>query len=323
MPYKQNDDRRHKFDKAKYKVTNWSEYNDSLKNRFNITIWFSDEAIESWHPEIKNKKRGAQPTYSDIAIETVLTVRSVFKFPLRGTQGFLESIASIMGLEITIPNYSTLSRRAKNLEVIKYVIKSNEPINMIVDSTGLKICGSGEWQETKHGLQKRKSWRKLHLAIDEKTGNIVASELTTHKKDDPSQMPVIVGQVDNDIESISADGAYDRKEVYDVLDTHESGPIKSIIPPRKDARLSDNALISPTQRDRHIVAIEEKGRMKWQKDTGYNKRSLVETAMFRYKVLIGGFLRSSKFKNQITEAKIGIAILNKMTDLGMPKTVRA
>ena len=201
--------------------------------------------------------------------------------------------------------------------------KPDEPIHILVDSTGLKVCGLGEWQETKHGLQKRKTWRKLHLAIDEKTGDIVASELTTNKEDDPSQIPALLDQIEEDIESIAADGAYDKQDVYDVLETHQQGPIRVIIPPRKDAVLSENACTSPTSRDKHIISMKEDGRLKWQKETGYNRRSLAETAMFRYKVIIGGQLRSRNFENQKTEARIGVAILNKMTNLGMPVSVRA
>jgi len=323
MPYKHNQDRRHKFDKARYKVKNWPEYDQALKNRGSLTIWFTQEAIKAWQPEDLQKKRGGQPVYSDVAIETGLTLRSLYKLGLRQTEGFLESISSLMGLELSIPDHTTLSRRSKELDITKFKRESGEPIHILVDSTGLKISGSGEWQETKHGLQKRKHWRKLHLAIDEKTGNILASELTTNKSDDPSQVPVLLNQIDEEIESMMADGAYDTQEVYNVLSTHKSGPIQGIMPPRKDAVLSDNAVASPTARDQNILFIKENGRLKWQKETGYNRRSLVETAMFRYKIIIGGQLRSRSFENQKTEAIIGVAILDKMTNLGMPVSVRA
>ncbi len=323
MPYKHNHNRRHKFDKARYKVRNWPEYDRALRNRGGLTVWFSEEAVTAWRPDNIDKKRGGQPVYSDIAIETGLTLRSVYKLGLRQTEGFLESIFDFMGLNLSIPDHTTLSRRSGRLNIAGFKRNSSEPVHIIVDSTGLKICGSGEWQETKHGLQKRKNWRKLHLAIDEKTGDILASELTTNKKDDPSQLPGILDQIEEDIESVTADGAYDRNEVYDALESRSSGPVAAIIPPRKDAVLSENASDSPTPRDMHIMSIEENGRLKWQKRTGYNRRSLAETAMFRYKTIVGACLKSRNFESQKTEAKIGVAAINKMTGLGMPVSVRA
>ncbi len=323
MPYKHNRNRRHKFDKARYKVRNWPEYDRALRSRGSLTVWFAEEAVAAWLPDSIDKKRGGQQFYSDIAIETGLTLRSVYKLGLRQTEGFLESIFDFMGLKLPIPDHTTLSRRSGKLKAVRLKRKPGESVHIILDSTGLKIRGSGEWQETKHGLQKRKSWRKLHLAIDEKTGDILASELTTDRNDDPSQVPVMLDQIEGDIQSATADGAYDRKEVYDALESLSSGPAAAVIPPRKDAVLSENASDSPTPRDLHIMSIEENGRLKWQKETGYNRRSLVETAMFRYKTIVGACLRSRNFDSQKTEEKIGVAVINKMTGLGMPVSVRA
>lgn len=322
MPYKHNNDRRHKFDKPHYTARNWSEYNEALKNRGNLTMWFYEEAIEAWHPDIKEKKRGGQPVYSDLAILTGLTIRAVFNLPLRAAEGFLKSLCKLMNLDIPVPDYTTLSRRSGSLDIPKFQRKANEPLNIIVDSTGIKVSGTGEWHETKHGLQKRKTWRKLHLAIDEKTGDIVASELTTNKEDDPSQVPVMLDQIDDDVNSMKGDGSYDTKETYDVLANRKSSPIQGIFPPRKDAVLSENVLTEPTVRDQNILFIKEKGRLAWQKETGYNLRSLVETTMFRYKRIIGGQFRSRNFESQKTEAKIGVLILNKMTNIGMPRSVK-
>ena len=233
-----------------------------MKNRGSLTIWLTDDAIKAWQTKNLQKKRGGQPVYSDIAIETGLTFRSLYKLGLRQTEGFLESISSLMGLELSIPDKTALSRRSRELNITKFKREPGEPIHLLIDSTGLKISGSGEWQETKHGLQKRKSWRKLQLAIDEATGNILASELTSNKEDDPSQVPALLDQIDEVIESMMADGTYDKQDVYDALETHKSGPILGVMPPRKDAVISDNALISPTTRDQNIISIKEKGRLK-------------------------------------------------------------
>ena len=260
MPHKHNQDRRHKFDKARYQVKNWPEYDQALKNRGSLTIWITPEAIKGWRPEQVEKKRGGQPVFSDVAIETGLTFRSHYKLGLRQTEGFLESIISLMGLNLSIPDHSTLSRRSKKLNITKIKREIKKPIQILIDSTGLKIGGSGEWQETKHGLQKRKSWRKLHLAMDEATGDILSSELTSNKQGDPSQVSFLHDQIDESIESLIADGAYDTQEIYDRLSHHHSGPIKGLMPSRKDAVLSERA--SPTPRDRNILMIKEKGRLK-------------------------------------------------------------
>jgi len=316
MPYKFTNDRRHKFDKAKYRLRNWPEYEQGLKNRGSLTVWFSDEAIEKWKPNNKDRKRGGQPKYSDLAIEAGLTLKIVYSLALRQTEGFLESIVRLLKLDLEIPDHSTLSRRSQSLKISSPKRKFNEPVVVIVDSTGLKLIGAGEWQQLKWGLTKRRSWRKLHLAIDEKTGEILSSSLTTNEVGDITELPNLIDQIDDDIDSVVADGAYDSDD--GVLDSS----IITIIPPRKDAVPSRHFESSPTIRDEHLIQIESMGRMFWQKESGYNKRCLVETAMFRYKKIIGPSLYAKNFKSQKTEANIACKILNKMNNLGMPDSYR-
>lgn len=318
MPYKHHEAHRDKFDKAKYRVTNWADYDQSLKKRGSLTLWFTDEAIEAWKPKPKMKSSGGQQHYSDLAIETALTLRSVYHLAFRQTEGFLESIISLLGLNLSIPDHTTLSRRSQTLSLPKLKRTPGQPVCLLVDSTGVKISGTGEWQEMKHG-KKRRSWNKLHLAIDEKTGDILASKLTKHTEDDAAQVPDLLVQIDEDIESMKADGAYDKHWLYDEL---ERQTIKGIFPPIKDAALSSRAKTDPTQRDQHILMIEKLGKMGWQKETNFGQRSLVENAMFRYKTIIGSSIRAREDSARKTEVQIGISILNRITQEGMPVSIR-
>ncbi len=302
---------------SRYKVTN-KNYDASLVNRGSITIWISEDAISKWHPQIEDKKQGGQTLYSDLAIQTCLTMRLIYSLPLRQTEGFMNSIFSIMKIDINSPDHSTLSRRTEDLETIRRSLKKEGAINVLIDSTGLKICGSGEWEEEKHGKGRRKIWRKLHLGVDEETLQIVASTLTDHLTSDPSQVAPLLEQVESKVDTVKADGAYDQDPLYQHL--NKKG-IKGIFPPRKDAILSKNSAHDPTQRDLNILRIQKDGREVWEYASGYSKRNLVENAMFRYKNNIGK-LHSKTFKRQQVETTLGVHLLNQMTKLGMPESVR-
>ena len=186
MPYKLKNNRRHKFDKSKYKIRNWREYEQGLVNRGSLTVWFSEDAMAAWKPIIEEKKRGAQSQYSDMAIQTVLTLRKVYKLGLRQVEGFVKSIINLLELELDTPYHSTLSRRSATIKLSLPKRKKGEPVSVIIDSTGLKMSGTGEWCVEKHSTSKRRSWRKLHIAIDESTGEILSSELTTNDVGDPT-----------------------------------------------------------------------------------------------------------------------------------------
>ena len=326
MPYKLKDPYRHKFPKAKYRVSNWSEYNESLKNRGSLTIWISEDVITTWHPEIINRQRGGQLKYSDIAIETGLTIRKVYNLKLRQTEGFLKSIIELLKVDIDIPDYTTFCKRAKSLEINISNRKKGEPLHIIVDSTGVSIINQSEWYETKYSNRKRKmrTYRLLHIAIDEITGEIISSELTTNRESDHAQVPVLLGNIEEDIASFTADGTYDKPDVYNYLEEEYklNNPDTVIIPPRKDLHFSKDIETNPTIRDQNLLYIKDHGRMNWQKHFGYNYRSKVENAIFRYKTILGDKLKSKLFENQEVEAKIGCKILNKMTEIGMPISYR-
>jgi hypothetical protein len=191
------------------------------------------------------------------------------------------------------------------------------PVHLLIDNTGLKVNGAGEWLQEKHGAKGRRTWRKLHLAVDAVTGMIVASTLTEKDIGDPSQVAPLLDQVEGEIASITADGA----PIYEAV-VARAGYIPVIIPPHVTAVPSPTAEQNPSQRDRHIALIATKGRLCWQKETGYSRRSLVETTMGRHKGIIGPRLRAQSLDGQDAEAAIGIAILNRMLHAGRPDAIR-
>ncbi len=323
MPHKFNTDRRGKIPKQKHRVTNWAEYNESLRQRGDLTVWISEDALGFWSAP-RRTTRGGQRRYSDLAIELCLTLGVVFRQPLRQTQGLMRSIAKLLGVEIAVPDFSTLSRRSNRLRLtVKPTTKSNKPVHLAVDSTGLKVFGEGEWLEEKHKTKhKRRSWRKLHLGLDLVRGEIVCSELTTDDIGDPTALPELLDQIDGPVDLFLADGAYDGGPTCDVLAERFGSMIKVTIPPPKNAALSPNAAQYPTVRDHHIAEISTHGRMVWQRTSGYNQRSRIETLMGRWKAVIGPKLKARTFENQKTEAKIGVQILNRMTGLGRPSFER-
>ena len=323
MPHKFNADRRAKIPKQKHRVTNWAEYNESLRCRGDLTVWISDDALALWAAP-RRTTRGGQPLYSDLAIELCLTLGMVFKQPLRQTQGLMRSIARLLEVEFVVPDFSTLSRRGSGL-ILQARSRPNTQaaIHLAVDSTGLKIFGEGEWLEEKHKTKrKRRSWRKLHLGLDLISGEIVCSDLTKDDVGDPTALPDILDQVDSSVDLFLADGAYDGEPTSDVLAFRFASMIEVTIPPPKNAVLSPNAALHPTVCDRHIAEIAARGRMAWQKATGYNQRSRGETLMGRWKAVIGPKLKARSFEHQKTAATIGVRILTRMTELGRPSFER-
>jgi hypothetical protein len=323
MPFKANASRRHHIPKQKRKVTNWAEYDASLRQRGSLTIWFTDEAITAWQATARTT-RGGQPWYSPLAILTALTLRAVFRLALRQTEGLIGSVISLLGLTLAVPDHSTLSRRAGTLEVPQARSStsiSSEPLHLLVDSTGLKLCGAGEWLVEKHGTKARRSWRKLHIGMDANTGEIVAAALTTNDVDDASQVGPLLDQLEGPVASFTGDGAYDQDSLYrTVIDRDPDALV--IVPPRATAVLSETAETAPTQRDRHLQYIADKGRLGWQKASGYSTRSRVEAAIGRYKQVIGDGLRFHKDERRTTEVGVAVYVLNRMLKLGRPNSAR-
>ena len=288
MPHKFNADRRDKIPKQKHRLTNWSEYNEGLRRRGDLTVWIGENALGLWSAP-RRTTRGGQPHYSDLAIELCLTLGMVFHQPLRQTQGLMRSIAKLFGIVIEVPDFSTLSRRGNGLALqTKPKADSQAGIHLVVDSTGLKIFGEGEWLEQKHKTKrKRRSWRKLHLGLDLVSGEIVCSDLTTDDVGDPTALPDLLDQVDGPVDLFLADGAYDGEPTSNVLAARFGLMIEVTIPPPKNAILSPYAAKDPTARDCHVAEIAARGRMAWQNATGYNQRSRGETLMGDGRLLSG------------------------------------
>jgi hypothetical protein len=321
LPFKLNQDRRHHIPKQKHKVANWAEYDAALRQRGSLTVWFTEAAVAAWEAEPRTTP-GGQPHYSDLAITTALTLKAVFRLALRQTEGLIGSIIGLLGLDLSVPDHTTLSRRAETLEVPRPRSGRNaEPVHLLVDSTGLKLCGPGEWLVEKHGTKARRSWRKLHIGRDADTGQIVAATLTTHDVDDGSQVGPLLDQVDGPIASFTGDGAYDQDGVYaSVAESHPAAAV--IVPPRSTAVPSATAETAPTQRDRHLQLIAERGRRGWQRASGYTNRARAEATIGRYKRVIGDGLRSHTDERRATEMDVAVQVLNRMLELGRPTYVR-
>ena len=233
MPYKFNEPCRHKIPTAKYRVRNWPDYDAALVRRGALTVWFTDQALAEWRAPATGR-RGGQPIYSALAIETALTIRLVFHQPLRQTEGLLRSIADVLGVDIAIPDHTTLSRRGVGLTVLPRDIHRAEPLHLVVDSTGLKIYGEGEWLDAKRGSRSRRRWRKLHIGINAETHDVLVAELTPDDVGDVTAVPDLLEQIDIPVVSLTADGAYDAEAVYDAV-TERAPGAAIIIPPRATA----------------------------------------------------------------------------------------
>jgi hypothetical protein len=305
--------------KAHYKVKNWSEYNHSLKQRGEITFWFSESAIKEWIYKGPHKQ-GAPKRYSDLAIETILTIRSLFSLPLRNTQGFIQSLVKQMQLNIPVPDYTTICRREKSIKVCSFKnISNHEPLHVLIDSTGLKVFGEGEWKVRRHGYTKHRMWRKLHLVVDLDSGNIMAQAITTNSVTDADAAVHILTSPQDSIDTLIGDTGYDYFKIYDLC---QQKGISPIIKPKKNARirLSDKTVNAWASRNKHLTTIQNKGLPYWKKHSGYSKRSLAETTMFRYKTTFGDKPLAHSLENQKIESTINCNILNKFYTLGKPNS---
>ena len=307
--------------KPLYRVKNWSVYEQALVQRGSITFWLSDDIEQIWL-YTGEKQRGSQFDYSDKAIEIMLMLKEVFHLTNRGVEGFVRSLFQMMKIDLPVPDHSTLSKRGKTLKV-KLPRKAKGSLRLVLDSSGLKIYGEGEWKVRKHGYSKRRTWRKLHLGADPENGEIQAVRLTENNVSDDSVVKELLEQIEVTLLACAADGAYDKRKVYNALNEH-SPAVEILIPPRKNARIwqHGNSKAERLKRDENLRYIRKHGRQCWKKNSGYHMRSLVETAMFRLKTIFGAELSARLIETQITQALIRCLALNKMTHLGMPESYR-
>lgn len=307
--------------KDRYKVKNWSSYNEGLKHRGSLTLWVNKDVINQWEQQCRDeiKPRGGQRQYSDLAIEACLLLRKVYHLPLRQTEGFVKSIFSLAGIKVAVPDYTTLCRRSNGLKVNLSALSKGSVTDIVVDSTGLKVYGEGEWKIRKHGAGKHRTWMKLHIAANSESQQIEAVILTTNARTDAEAVDTLLRQIKRPVRSFYGDGAYDTDKVRKTLYKNNT---KQHIPPQRNAVLDKQKRKYRAERDKAIKIITEQGREAWKKQQHYHQRSKAETVMFRYKTIIGGSLAARKMEHQATEATIGCKILNIMLQLNKPISLK-
>jgi hypothetical protein len=297
--------------KSKRKITNWSQYNKALVNRGSLTFWIDEQAIQSWRCTEHHGRRGRGYIYSDVAIETALVVKGVFNLSLRALEGFTNSVFHLMDVPLTSPSYNCISKRAKTVD-IKYRAPSRGSVgHVVIDSTGLKVYGEGEWKTRKHGKEKRRTWRKLHLAVDSNTHEIVAAEISLVNVADNEVLPTLFNPLRRRIKQVSADGAYDTKACHKLL---QRKGCKPTIPARSNAGYWEDG----RPRNKVVKALKNEQLAQWKQDSDYHQRPLSETAMYRYKQLVNSKLTLRNYNAQVGEALAGVKVLNKVIGLGMP-----
>ena len=307
--------------RALYRVKNWSKYDKALVQRGSITFWISDDFEKEWL-YVGKKQRGNQFDYSDQAILIMLTIKEIYHLTNRGVEGFVRSLFRMLKINLPVPDHSTLSKRGKDLRV-NLPKKTSQSLNIVMDSTGLKIYGEGEWKVRMHGVSKRRTWRKLHVGANPEDGEIQAVILTENSVSDDAAVKVLLEQIEQDIINFAADGAYDKRKVYHLLNAH-SPDVNILIPPRKNAHIwkHGNTKAEPLKRDENLRSIRKLGRKEWKKESGYHVRSLAETTIFRLKTIFGNELSARLLETQTTQALVRCAALNKMTHLGMPQSYK-
>ena len=305
--------------KQSYQTTNWPEYEASLRQRGSLTVWISEEELKGWDaPKRGQRKPGGQQRYSNQAIQTALTVGMVFHLALRQTEGLLRSLFSLLGVNSRVPDHTTISRRARKLGKLPIgSAAGSKPVHILVDSTGLTIH-VGNLREP----PRNRDWRKLHLAVNALTGEVVACDVTSKSARDASRVPVLLKQIDRPLASVSADAAYDKAAVYEAVENHTAtrSP-RVLIPPKKNAQVKPEVAVL-RERNRNIRSRSRLGKRQWHTKSGYSRRSMVENTVYRYKAIIGRAMRSRTLQGQRVDARFGCRILNTMTALGMPESHR-
>jgi hypothetical protein len=313
--------RTHSRPKTLYRVKNWSEYDQALVQRGSITFWLSDDFEENWR-YVGEKQRGSQFDYSEQAILIMQLVKNVFHLPNRATEGFMRSVFAMLKISLSVPDHTTLSRRGKGLNVV-LPKKASGHLDIVMDSSGLKIYGEGEWKVRTHGKSKRRTWRKLHVGVEPHSGEIQAAALTTNSVSDDQMVEPLLKQIAQPIDHFAGDGGYDKRKVYDSLNQH-APEAEVLIPPRKNAHIwqHGNTKTERLRRDENLRAIRKSGRKTWKQSSGYHIRSLAETTMFRLKTIFGDHLSARLIEMQVTQALVRCAALNRMTHLGMPESYK-
>ena len=313
------DNRQQAEPKGVYRVKNWAQYNKGLIARGDVTMWVEESLLVP--PAKAQSKRGHPLVYTDALIQGLLGLKQVFHLPLRALQGFAQSLRTLAFPTLPVPNYTTLSRRAQNLNVVLPASRTGESLHLVIDSTGLKLYGEGEWKVRKHGWSKRRTWRKVHLAMDANTGQICAALMTHQDVGDGEVLADLLDQIpaDTPIDTIGGDGAYDSKPCHAEIAARGAKPS---IPPRDGAKPWSESTPGAAWRNEAIDVIEKSSRREWKAASGYHRRSLAETLMYRLKTLTGHSLWAREIGSQATEVAIRAGVLNRMVALARPQSVR-
>lgn len=279
--------------------------------------------LACWRNSERTGVRGTPRTYTDMAILCMATLEGSLQLAVARHRRLdalarqTDSLVKLMGVELAVPCYTTLCRRCQTLEVVLPRLKKNEPLHLVVDSTGVKVYGEGEWKVRQHGYTCRRTWRKLHLVVDEATHEVVAAVISTNDFKDSQILPDLLAQVTDQITQVSADGASDSRNSYAAIGARAA---RAAIPPQKRARIwqHGNTQAMPHARDENLRAIRHKGRAAWKRESNYHQRSLAETAVFRLKMIFGERVRARQFEGQAAQMLVRCATLNRMTHCGMP-----
>jgi transposase len=302
-----------KKNKQQYRIRNWQHYTRALVERGSLTLWIDIRSTNIWLDQDIPARRGRRRTYTDAAILCALLLREAYHLPLRSTQGLVRSLLRLMQVELPSPHYSTLSRRARSLALS--LTAPDKIRHLVIDSTGLKVHGEGEWKVRTHGKDQRRTWRKLHISMDASTHQLTAASITDKNVLDRQALSGLLEQTTSEIERVCADGAYDFEQCYRAIKKHEA---RALIPPRVDAVIRGKSPFE--QRDENLREIRKVGRKRWKIMSTYHRRSLVECAFFRLKTIFSDKLRARTMETQTAEAKIRCEALNRMTKLGMPES---
>ena len=297
----------------RYRIRNWPHYITALINRGSLTLWLDTHSINHWLNAQPPAGRGRPPLYADAAITAALLLREVYHLPLRQTQGFILSLFNLLHIDLPVPHYSTLCRRARSLRIKLLPLSHQQPLHLLIDSSGLKVYGEGEWYVRLRKQYKRRTWRKAHIAMDWES-ELIHSAIGSHKDLlDRFAVADLLDQVDSPLAAVYADGAYDYKVCYKAI--YEKGG-EAVIPPKQRGVLHKQEWM--ISRNQNIKQMRKLGLVKWKRKSGYHKRSLVETAFYRLKKIFSDRLRSKRVDAQDSEMMMRCAALNRMTSLGMP-----
>jgi hypothetical protein len=306
---------------SQYKVRNWHQYNESLKKRGSLSLWISEDSIKKWKSKKNHHFIGAPEQYSDHAILCMMALKVIYNLPYRQLVGFVASIFVFMNLSLKIPHFTTVALRARMLGKHFKRLSKASPTDLVLDSSGFKIYGEGEWKIRQHGKQKRRRWKKFHIGVCPQTHQIIVAEVTDLETADCEMGPKLMKRAPKSIKKVLGDGAYDTWDCYKTA--YEKGQ-KLIVPPRDGAVFKEKGEAWQKARNDAICQMIGLGNddlaiKLWKKLIGYHRRSIVETAFSRFKGIFGSKLFSRCIENQEIELILKAHVLNEMTNQGMPK----